>query len=62
LDSRSLNILLSPVHPGRPSPYHSRFLEAEVALVAIHGLAGDHMIEELDLKNPGGFVNPAGWP
>jgi len=28
--------------------------------MAIHGLTDDHMIEELDLKNPGGFINPAG--
>ena len=54
--------LLSPVHPGRPSPDYSGFFEAELTLVAIHGLADDHMIEELDLKNPGGFINPAGQP
>jgi hypothetical protein len=45
--------LLSAVHPGQPSPYHSGFFEAEVTLVAIHGLADDHVIEELDLENPG---------
>jgi len=38
------------------------FLEAEVSLSAIHGLTDDHMVQQLDLKNPGSFGNPAGQP
>jgi hypothetical protein len=38
------------------------FLEAEICLSVIHGLTDDHMIQELDLKNPGGFIDPTGQP
>ncbi len=38
------------------------FLEAEISLSVIHGLTDDHMVQELDLKNPGSFANPAGQP
>jgi len=38
------------------------FLEAEISLSVIHGLTDDHMVQELDLKNPSSFVNPAGQP
>jgi hypothetical protein len=38
------------------------FLEAEKSLPVIHGLTDDHMVQELDLKNPGSFANPAGQP
>ena len=36
--------------------------EAELALSVIHGLTDDHMIQELDLKNPGSFIDPTGQP
>ena len=41
---------------------HAGFLEAEISLAAIHRLTNDHVIEELDLENPGGFANPACEP
>jgi len=34
------------------------FLEAEISWPVIHGLADDHVIQELDLENPGCFANP----
>jgi hypothetical protein len=42
-----------------PSSDHAGFLEAEVTLLAVHGLADDHMVQQLDLKNPGAFSDPA---
>ena len=36
------------------------FFEAEITQPAIHGLTDDHVIQELDLENPGAFANPSG--
>ena len=45
-----------------PLSDNAGFLEGEVSLSVIHGLSDDHMIQELDLKNPGSFINPTGQP
>jgi hypothetical protein len=45
-----------------PLSDNAGFLEAEIPLPVIHGLTDDHMVQELDLKNPGSFANPAGQP
>jgi hypothetical protein len=45
-----------------PLSDNAGFLEAEVSLSSIHGLTDDHMIQELDMKNPGSFIDPKGQP
>jgi hypothetical protein len=47
-------------HGWRALTESAGFHEAKISLPVIHWLTDDHVIQQLDLKNPDSFANSAG--
>ena len=55
-EDQGLSDMLRSNNRNANSPIRSGFLEAEISLPAVNRLSDDHVINHLDLENPGSLV------